>query len=90
MLGKAVYFGRGVIQCRENRALVPAFLMNRSGAALRAAAIVGEMSADRYYEWDSLHGHIEVYNKRGGHLGVLDGVTGQLIGDPVPGRRIDV
>lgn len=45
---------------------------------------------DRYYEWDSLHGHIEVYNKRGRHLGVLDGVTGQLIGNPVPGRRIDV
>lgn len=45
---------------------------------------------DRYYEWDALHGHIEVYNKRGNHLGVLDAVTGQMIGGAVRGRRIDV
>jgi hypothetical protein len=45
---------------------------------------------DRYYEWDSVHGHIEVYSKRGRHLGVLDAVTGKTIGDAVPGRRIDV
>lgn len=45
---------------------------------------------DRYYEWDALHGHIEAYNRRGRHVGVLDAVTGQMIKDPVPGRRIDV
>ncbi|WP_182704914.1 colicin E3/pyocin S6 family cytotoxin [Thermomonospora cellulosilytica] len=45
---------------------------------------------DRYYEWDPFHGHIEVYNKRGRHLGVLDAVTGRMIKGPVPGRKIDV
>lgn len=45
---------------------------------------------DRYYEWDELHGHIEVYNKRGRHLGVLHAVTGTFIDAAVPGRRIDV
>jgi hypothetical protein len=45
---------------------------------------------DRLYEWDELHGHIEAYNKRGEHLGVLDAVTGVRIGDPVRGRTIDV
>jgi hypothetical protein len=45
---------------------------------------------DRLYTWDALHGHIEVFNSRGRHLGVLEAQTGQLIGPPVPGRRIDV
>lgn len=45
---------------------------------------------DRYYEWDALHGHIEVYNKRGRHLGVVDAVTGKMISGEVRGRRIDV
>ncbi len=43
----------------------------------------------RLYEWDSLHGHFEAYNKRGLHVGVVDG-DGIGIGDAVPGRRIDV
>jgi hypothetical protein len=47
-------------------------------------------SDDRIYEWDSLHGELEVYNKRGRHLGVLDGVTGEEIKSAVRGRRIDV
>ncbi|WP_084258529.1 colicin E3/pyocin S6 family cytotoxin [Saccharomonospora iraqiensis] len=45
---------------------------------------------DRYYEWDHTHGHIEVYNKRGRHLGVADPVTGEWIKSAVRGRRIDV
>lgn len=27
---------------------------------------------NRYYQWDELHGEIEVYNKRGYHMGALD------------------
>ncbi len=42
------------------------------------------------YEWDALHGEIEVYNKRGKHLGVMDYETGQLVKPPVKGRKIDV
>lgn len=44
----------------------------------------------RLYEWDALHGHIEVYNKRGRHLGVIDSQTGQYIDGAKSGRRIDV
>lgn len=44
----------------------------------------------RLYEWDALHGEIEMYNKRGKHLGALDGVSGALIKEPIKGRTIDV
>lgn len=47
-------------------------------------------AGDRYFTWDELHGHIEAFNNRGRHIGVLDAVTGNLIADGVPGRRIDV
>ncbi|HZT94771.1 MAG TPA: colicin E3/pyocin S6 family cytotoxin [Gaiellaceae bacterium] len=48
-------------------------------------------SADRkrLYEWDETHGHIEAYNQRGRHVGVLNG-EGVVIGDARKGRRIDV
>jgi len=44
----------------------------------------------RLYEWDSLHGEIEVYSERGKHLGAINGRTGFRIKDPQRGRRIDV
>jgi hypothetical protein len=44
----------------------------------------------RIYTWDSLHGEIEVFNKRGRHLGVIDPITGELIKPAVKGRKIDV
>ena len=44
----------------------------------------------RYYTWDSLHGHIEAYDKRGRHVAVLDAFTGRRIGTAVSGRSIDV
>jgi len=49
-------------------------------------------SADgsRLFEWDALHGEVEVYNARGMHLGAMDPITGDLIKPPVKGRRIDV
>jgi hypothetical protein len=45
---------------------------------------------DRYYTWDSLHGEIEVFTKKGRHLGALDAVTGKAIKKAVRGRKIDV
>ena len=45
---------------------------------------------DRYYEWDRRHEHIEVYDKRGYHLGAADPVTDELIESAKPGRKIDV
>jgi hypothetical protein len=47
-------------------------------------------SRDRIYEWDSLHGELEVYNNRGRHLGAADAETGEMIKPAVRGRRIDV
>lgn len=44
----------------------------------------------RLYEWDSLHGELEMYNERGRHLGAVDPQTGALIKPPVKGRKIDV
>lgn len=45
---------------------------------------------DRYFQWDELHGEIEVYDKRGRHLGVIDAVNGTQIKEPERGRRINV
>lgn len=41
----------------------------------------------RLYTWDSLHGEIEVYNKRGRHIAVYD-ANGNQIKQAVRGRRI--
>ena len=42
-----------------------------------------------FYTWDSLHGEVEVFNKRGIHIGVADPQTGIMIKPAVPGRRIE-
>ena len=42
----------------------------------------------RYYKWDYLHYcEVEVYDRNGRHLGAVDGMTGQQIKGPTPGRR---
>lgn len=43
----------------------------------------------RYYEWDYTHNDIEVYNKRGQHLGSMDPVTGEMYKPAVPGRKLN-
>jgi hypothetical protein len=43
----------------------------------------------RLYEWDSLHGHFEGYDKRGNHVGVFD-EDGRFVGKAIAGRGIDV
>lgn len=45
---------------------------------------------NKYYQWDELHGEIEVYDKRGRHLGALDAKSGTLIKDAERGRTINV
>jgi RHS repeat-associated protein len=47
-------------------------------------------AAREYYEWDYTHGDIEVYNRRGVHIGSMDPGTGQMIKPAVPGRSIRV
>ncbi|MFE7155334.1 colicin E3/pyocin S6 family cytotoxin [Streptomyces sp. NPDC057636] len=46
---------------------------------------------ERIYTWDGEHGgEVEVFNKRGRHLGVAHPVTREMIKPAVRGRRIDV
>lgn len=45
---------------------------------------------DRYYTWDRLHGEVEVFNRRGKHIAVVDPISGDIIKDAVKGRKIDV
>lgn len=42
------------------------------------------------YTWDFLHGEIEVFNRRGRHMGVADALTGVVFAPGIAGRRIDV
>lgn len=47
-------------------------------------------SEDRYYTWDSLHGEVEAYDKRGRHVAVLHAISGVRTGTAKPGRKINV
>lgn len=44
----------------------------------------------RLFTWDALHGEVEVFNRKGRHLGSLDPMTGALIKNARRGRKIDV
>ncbi|TCC64756.1 hypothetical protein E0H73_10380 [Kribbella pittospori] len=68
----------------------PCFLDTQIKLVRRGGLRWASADGSRLWEWDSLHGHIEGYNKRGRHVGVFEARTGQRIGPAVPGRRIDV
>ena len=42
----------------------------------------------QYYEWDHTHGDIEVYDRKGIHLGSADPSSGKIYKPAVPGRTI--
>lgn len=44
----------------------------------------------RFFTWDSLHGEIEGFNKRGRHLGAFDAKTGDMTKPAVQGRTLNV
>lgn len=69
------------------------------GSILESAESLGSFNGEkrwrsvdgtRLYAWDAFHGEVEVYNRRGHHLGSLDPMSGKLIKDAVRGRKIDV
>ena len=62
--------------------------LHPSGKVARGKAIY-EDNNGRLYQWDSLHGQWEVYNKRGKHLLVED-KDGNRVKGAVKGRRINV
>lgn len=49
-----------------------------------------DLRAKLLYEWDELHGELEVYNEQGKHQGVVEPYGGTLIKGAVKGRKIDV
>ena len=49
-----------------------------------------DSTGERFYEWDGLHGELEVYNSRGRHLGAVDPSTGRVTKPAERGRSIDV
>ncbi len=56
----------------------------------RGRKVYRNQKGDRYYTWDSLHGEVESFNKRGRHLGALCPTTGDLIKPAVKGRKLDL
>jgi hypothetical protein len=47
------------------------------------------VDSENIYEWDSLHGTIEKYNKKGRHLGEFDYETGEQLKPADPSRTIE-
>lgn len=58
----------------------------RGGGALRKR---WKDRGGQIYEWDSLHGRVEKYNKRGKHLGEFDPDDCERLSDAVPGRTVE-
>ena len=40
-------------------------------------------------EWDSQHGEVELYDKRGRHICAANPDTGECVKDRVPGRKVE-
>ena len=69
---------------------VDGFLATQVRLARKGGKRWQSSDGNRLWEWDSLHGHVEGYNRRGWHIGVFDAESGERIGEAVKGRRIDV
>jgi hypothetical protein len=57
---------------------------------LKSARGKTKTDGERFYEWDHTHGDIEVYDRRGLHLGSMDPSTGAMSKPSVPGRKINL
>jgi len=57
---------------------------------IRGRQVWTNRDRSRFYTWDALHGEIEVFDRHGHHLGVLDAVSGLLIKLAVRGRILGV
>jgi hypothetical protein len=81
--------GHSVIMANES---VPpnGYLSKQHYAGLKNNQRLWRSDDGDYFTWDRLHGEIEWYTKNGYHKGVLDAMTGALIGPAIKGRKIDV
>jgi hypothetical protein len=66
------------------------FLDSMERVRRRGAMRWRDPGGEYFYEWDDLHGEVEVYDRRGNHRGVADPVSGEIIKPAIKGRRIDV
>lgn len=48
------------------------------------------INEDYYYQWDSLHGEWQVYNKKGRHIGVLNEIGNKKIKNAKKSRKINI
>jgi hypothetical protein len=48
----------------------------------------GSGKNQKYYEWDYTHNAIEVYGRKGEHLGSMEPNTGEMYKPAVKGRNI--
>ena len=55
---------------------------------LKSARGKTKTDGEKFYEWDHTHGDIEVYDRRGRHLGSMDPTTGTMTKPAVAGRKI--
>ncbi len=43
----------------------------------------------RIFEWDYQHGHVEMYDRRGHHLGAYDAYTGKQLKNADPSKSVE-
>lgn len=41
------------------------------------------------FEWDYQHGHVEVYDRRGNHVGGFDAESGKMVSEAVTTRHVE-
>jgi hypothetical protein len=66
------------------------FLMRQKKLLKKGVSRWISEDSSQYYEWDILHGEIEVYNRRGYQVSILNADGSLSAKEPKPGRKIDV
>lgn len=62
----------------------------RSKTRAKGGGLLKRWKDDEFiYEWDTLHGKVEKYNKKGKHLGEFDSETGEQTKEADPNRHIE-
>ena len=66
------------------------FFKNLTSVGVRSGKSTYKDNNDYYYQWDSLHGEWQMYNKRGRHIGVLNDTGTQKTKEAVKSRKIEL
>jgi hypothetical protein len=68
----------------------PSAVQKKPKTRARGGGLLKRWKDDEFiYEWDTLHGKVEKYNKKGRHLGEFDPETGEKTKEASPNRRIE-